>query len=337
MGELIDESLRLLDSPEPGEVIESIHETRKNCKKGRGLARLVRPALGPDYAETNRELRDAGRSLSPTRDPHALLQTFDDLVASAPGQIPDGGVLGVRQELARRSRAATDAILTTESGRLEDAQSLLRSARDRSGDWALPDEFEPMAGGVTKTYKRGRNRLGDVLEAPLDASFHEWRKRVKYLWYQVRLLRDSAPSLLRPFARRLHDLSDALGDAHDLALLRQQMRGWHRDDLNDEIGAVDLLAAGRKDELEERALSLGLRLFAEKPQAFAARMEGYWNAWQRTAPRGAGEIEDLYPQDDRLADHSMDELRKLASAAGIDGRSSMSRDELEKSLRATGF
>ena len=48
---------------------------------------------------------------------------------------------------------------------------------------------------------------------------HEWRKRTKDAGYHVRLLRDAAPSILEPLEDRFHDLSDALGDAHDLVVI----------------------------------------------------------------------------------------------------------------------
>ena len=42
----------------------------------------------------------------------------------------------------------------------------------------------------------------------------------KYGWYHARLLQPVAPSALGPLAKRLKDLSDGLGDEHDLAVLR---------------------------------------------------------------------------------------------------------------------
>lgn len=333
----MDDSLELIADPTRGEAIKAVHETRKNCKKGRGLIRLVRPVLGDEYREANVRFRDAGRALSPIRAPHALLETFDDLIASASDQLPHGGVLGVRQHLAEQSSQATEAIVSSERDRLEETRSQFEGVRDRVTGWRIPDSFESMTNGIAKTYKRGRKRHAEALEAPTGGNFHEWRKRVKYLWYQVRLLRDSAPSILRPLARRLHDLSDALGDAHDLAMLRGQMREWERDDISDELDAVDVLARGRKAELEERALSLGMRIYTETPEAFTNRMEGYWDAWHEMAPAKAGELAELYPPDDGLAQTSLEDLRNMARNAGVDGRSSMDRAELERSVRAAGF
>lgn len=326
----------MIADPTPDEIVEAVHETRKNCKKARGLIRLVRPVLNDEYKQANIAFRDAGRALRPIRNSHALLQTFDDLVASASDQVPNSGVLGVRQHLAQKSSQATEAIVSVERYRLEEASSRIEGIRGPVAAWKIPDSFGSMKDGIAKTYKRGRKRHAKVLQAPQDANFHELRKRVKYLWYEVRLLRNSAPSILRPLAKRLHDVSNALGDAHDLAILQGQMREWERDEIKDGIDAVDVLAQGRKAELEGRALSLGMRIYTEKPTAFAKRMKGYWDGWHEMAPAKAGGLADLYPPDDGLAGASLKDLRNMARDAEVDGRSSMDRAELEGSLRAAG-
>ena len=58
----------------------SIHQCRKHIKKLRGLLRMVRPSMGRAYRPANNTFRDAARLLSPYRDAHALLATFDRCV-----------------------------------------------------------------------------------------------------------------------------------------------------------------------------------------------------------------------------------------------------------------
>ena len=48
---------------------------------------------------------------------------------------------------------------------------------------------------------------------------HEWRKSVKTLWYQMRLVEPAAPSAIAPVIATLDRLGEALGDDHDLAVL----------------------------------------------------------------------------------------------------------------------
>jgi CHAD domain-containing protein len=279
MSELIDESLEMLDEPESGNAATAVHETRKNCKKGRALARLVRPALGDQYRMTNRPLRDAARTLAPIRDPQAQLETFDELAASA-GLMPDEDLPGLRDLLVTEAEQATAAIVESDDGRLEKTQALLTETRERAASWELGDACEPVERGLKKTYRRGRRGMSKSESEPEPHTFHEWRKRVKYLWYQVRLLRDAAPSVLRPLAGSLHDLSDMLGEAHDLVTLSA-----HLDDRENELDGVELetvkgLAEEKRHDLEQRALALGRGLYVEKPGAFATRIGGYWQAWR---------------------------------------------------------
>lgn len=72
--ELAAEAQDYLTADDPAEVPDAIHETRKLCKKARGVARLVRPALGDDYTPTNRLFRDAARELGPIRDRQSPLR-----------------------------------------------------------------------------------------------------------------------------------------------------------------------------------------------------------------------------------------------------------------------
>ena len=62
--------------------------------------------------------------------------------------------------------------------------------------WTLSEAgFDAVAGGLRKTYARGRRALDSAVEAPTSENFHEYRKRTKYTWYHVRLLDETAPAL----------------------------------------------------------------------------------------------------------------------------------------------
>jgi CHAD domain-containing protein len=311
LNELVADSLHRLGRMEAGNAVESIHETRKNCKKGRALARLVRPALGDDYATINRRLRDAARVLSRFRDQQATLASFDDLAAAAPAKIPDLGA-AVRAELTRRSENATAAVLDSWRHWQGEACRLLGQVRDHTGSLEVTHEFRSMKGGLERTYRRGRARMQDVAATPREDTFHEWRKPVKYLWYQVRLLRDAAPPILKPLAHSLHGLSEALGDAHDLVILIDRVSGMDQMVPRDEAEVVRGMAKRRKANLERKAIGLGRLLYVEKPSSFAARMEGYWTTWQEDPSLAGREAtEYLLPTKDRNAELTGDEHHQV--------------------------
>ncbi|HSJ44006.1 MAG TPA: CHAD domain-containing protein [Euzebyales bacterium] len=345
--ELVDECIVLLDDP-GDDVEEAVHEVRKFCKKLRGLLRLVRPSLGEAYRPANVTFRDAARQISSIRDAHALLETFDDLVAALHASGTDvrsiddrdigGAFLEVRGGLAARASAASESVAEGDE-RIAAARELIVEGSDQIDAWPLSNDVEVLKGGLAKTYRRGRRRLRECLFHPTDERLHQWRKRAKYTWYHLRLLGDAAPSVLQPLIGRFHDLSDVLGDDHDLAVLVAVLR-----DQPDEFGGdeavettVPVVETVRKD-LQQRALRLGPRLYAEQAGAFATRVVAYWSAWQEHGDEwAAGEIADLAPADDDLEERSARQLYAIARELNVPGRSGMDRDGLISSIRAAGW
>ena len=272
---------------------ETIHDVRKRCKKVRGLIRLVRPGLGGEYRRANAGARDAARELSPLRDAHALLGTFDDLIGATHGdRLPGDGLERVRAGLALRAaeaeRADADVLL-------ERAGERLARVRERLHRWKPEDDVGFVLSGLADNHRRGRRAFRHALHQPTDEALHEWRKRAKYGWYHARLLHPVAPSALNPLGRRLKDLSDGLGDDHDLAVLRTTILAAPRDfggrGTTDQ--AVALINGARAD-LQDRCLRLGGRLYAESPRALGQRVGRYWKAWHALGrERPVGEIADL--------------------------------------------
>jgi len=277
----------------PAQIEKSVHEVRKRCKELRGLLRLVRPGLGADYTWSNRAVRDAAEQLSSLRDAQALLATLGDLREAESGDGRQGPELD-SIERAQADKAAAQAI-GSEDPRVRRAHAELSEVREGVAGWDLPDGFDIVAGGLEATYRRGRRGLRRARRKTTDERMHEWRKAVKYLWYQMRLLEPTAPSVLSPLVDRLDDLSDALGDDHDLAVLVDSLETeGERFGQGDQIEPAVDLARRRQLDLRHRAFSLGARLYAEGPDAFAARVGAYWKIdRKRGEERRAGSIADL--------------------------------------------
>ncbi len=347
--EQVDDALGRLDlvgthdpDDDPEVVQEAVHEARKCCKRLRGLVRLIRPALGDHYGAANRAARDAARELSSIRDAHALLATFDALVAARADQVPSSGLGPVRDVLVARADDAT-AHVVDEQGRVDAARDRLSWLRDDIPNWPLPDDdlLDAVAAGIARTAGRGRNRFADVVArdgAADDELLHQWRKRVKYAWYHAILLEPAAPTLLGAQADLLHDLSDALGDDHDLAVLAADLMAdpdaWGGDEVVD--GAMVLVDGTRRD-LQRRAVAVGARLHAEDADAQGRRMGALVAAWWDHGPeRDAGEVLDLHGLGDDLGERTNGELRDLARRVDLPGRSSLDRAGLLAALGAAG-
>lgn len=320
------------------EVADAIHEARKCCKRVRGLVRLVRPALGDDYRRGNTTARDAARHLSDVRDAHALVGTFDELVAARSDQVPSGGLGPLRTALVDDASRATQR-LEEDPAPVAAARGLLEDLRGGVDDWTFDGDLdEAIAAGAARTASRARDRFREVVAddgRPGDELLHQWRKRVKYGWYHATLLEPASPTLIGVHADLLHDLSSSLGDDHDLAVLTAVLQADpSRFGGPSVVEGAMVLVDGSRADLQRRAVAAGARAHAEDPGAWGARLVALVQAWRRHGEeRVVGGLDDLHDPADDLGDRTTGQLRDLARAVELAGRSTMGRAELLAALR----
>jgi CHAD domain-containing protein len=277
-----DSAIAHLRGEHDEEFAEAIHDARKDLKKLRSVVRLVREPLGDrSYRRENERFRDAGRLLSGTRDAEVKLETLDVLRERFGDDFPETGAAplvealeGERKAISRRASAEDGG------GAVASAVRRIEEGREAIGEWELGvSGFELIEDGLRRSYRRGRNRFADAAENASPENVHEWRKRVKDLWYHLRLVREARPGKLGKAADRAHDLSDLLGDHHDLTILREDFT--RRTGLPGNTGAtLEELIARRQAELVGEAIPLAEKVYPKKPKRFVSRIHGYWGAWR---------------------------------------------------------
>ena len=155
----------LSEKPQPG--AESIHEARKTLKSLRALLQLARGSIDAEVRRReNIFFRDAGRLLSPLRDPQALLEALDYFSEGH----DHSGVSLPKQESIR-------AFIEKMQGKIEqrlvdrlpprEVRKLLRElrvVRRRAALWfeGVPagtgNEWEIFVGiGLRRTYRKAKN------------------------------------------------------------------------------------------------------------------------------------------------------------------------------------
>ena len=158
------------------------------------------------------------------------------------------------------------------------AAAELAAVRGRIGDWRLTEGgWRALEEGLGRSYRDGRKAFRRARDHRSGAVWHEWRKRVKDLWYQQRLLSEVAGPACAGQAKDAHHLADLLGDDHDLVVLRDALTGEASHTAAD-LDAVLGLIRHRQEELRRQAILLGERVYAEKPKPFVRRMRAMWRA-----------------------------------------------------------
>lgn len=270
----IDDAIDELSGTTDSSPEEAVHNARKDMKKLRALLRLVRGELGKSvYQRENACFRDAAAALAGARDADVMLVTVEKLELD--------------EEVSGPLRQALEAhrLRTSGGGREQaaaEAVEMLSEARARIVDWPLEDDsFAAIEPGLRRMYRNGRREWRAMRKEPTTEGLHEWRKRTKELWYDHELLRPLWKPVMKAVGDEAHDLSDLLGDDHDLAVLLE----WAHEHHEPSPELVEAVEA-RRSKLQEEAFELGARLYADRTKVFIRRLERLYDASRERAAVG---------------------------------------------------
>ncbi|WP_149589550.1 CHAD domain-containing protein [Tabrizicola flagellatus] len=252
---------------------EAVHGIRKNLKKTRALLRLYRAGLHGQPA-ANAALREVAAALSARRDAAVRLATFDRLFPDLPETLSP-----LRAQLLSESLAPDEAPTAELAATLADL-------RDRMADWRLEGKpVRVLARGLAIARRRAQAAAEAARAAPdRPERVHDWRKRVKDLWYQSRLFAPVWPDLFRVLVAEADQLGETLGQHNDLAVLALHLQTVSGDVLPDVARA--LLATRIEDartSILSRAFPASDRLLAGDPEAMADTWISWLKLWQRAA------------------------------------------------------
>jgi CHAD domain-containing protein len=282
--EQVDKALKNLQ-PNVRSKDEAIHDARVCVKKIRAVLRLIRDSLGDKiYDEEDTAYRNVARLLSKVRDSTAMLEILDKLTQHYSDQLSRDAFDGVRSALRSSKLAQRQNAKTA----MSKAARSLRRARTRIEGWAKPTATTSLEFGLRRIYKSGRKSFKLAYDEGSVESFHEWRKHVKHLLYQTRVLKLLWGRMMKALTAELDTLGELLSEHHDLSILRDKVTN----ELSDTVDGVEAetlvaLIIQRRKELEVQAQNLGARIYADKPNAFAARSARYWETLGRESKTDA--------------------------------------------------
>ncbi len=267
--EEIEAMFGILEGSEQGRVV---HGVRRRCKRLRGLLRLVRPAFRKARKE-DAAVRDAARLLSGARDADVMSETVVAL-ARHTNHLTEGQA----EVLAARLRRRQDIPVPD----LARFRTELAEIHVRIGGWDISsDGFAALEGDFTDIYRRMRSDMKTAFKSGRAEDFHAWRKRVKYHWHHLGLLREAAPELAAARRGEASALGEVLGEHHNLHVLCGHLENGFADLA--EAGAAAALSAARvrQADYEAEARAIGDELCAEKPKALTRLVGAQWAEWAR--------------------------------------------------------
>ena len=245
-----------------------IHKARLQFKRFRALVRMAR--FGLEKEESRRLahfFRDQGRALSSLRDLEVMLESIKPFIKAIP--------LGEEHTLLTRFRARLLDQQKKLHKKEKEAQARrevihrLTRMQEEIPSWK-PQEESPWVflSGTRVCFNACRKRFRVLKKASNDQTLHNWRKEVKWLWYQMELLSDLWPVRFDAWINDLKTLSQGLGRHHDLVLLESAFLQFIQEEKEIDRLLIIKKIKKEKSDIEAKVYSLGNLFFSVKGSCF---------------------------------------------------------------------
>jgi CHAD domain-containing protein len=248
-----------------------VHAARRSIKRMRSVLRLVRPGLGTAaFRGGDRLMKEAADLLAGARQAEA----FNAILAKL--DISDAARSGALEHL--RSLAGPEVTPDALADAARKSLDLVKQLQVELRRWRLPRRGRSFCiGGLKRSYALARRQLAVALRTEDAEALHEARKHVIHNLHHTEMLRGLWPEVMPAIVAELTVLREALGEINDLDELISAISGFAPADdaILSEIRAAiaslhgaHLLTARRKSAV----------LYAEKPLAYAQRIDAMWRA-----------------------------------------------------------
>jgi CHAD domain-containing protein len=255
---------------------QAIHEARKSVKKVRAILLLIDADEGRGQTNCHKRLRKVNRTLSDVRDPDAMTAILTKLTRKNSQLFDEHSLARLRRRLSALKQTAMEAARNAGAWKTLDRE--LRNLRQDAKGWRPRHrQFRALAAGIRRTYRRGRKAMSRARRRQTADNFHEWRKHIKALWYELRLVEGCTPGIKRDVTA-LHRAETWLGDDHNVVVLSAELsKDGSLCDLEQFRRAADRYQC----QLRQRTIARMRSAYARTPGEYVRRVKRAWESWRR--------------------------------------------------------
>lgn len=229
------------------------------------------------YYRENRFVRELHHELSGARDREVLCQSLEEIARFIEDTDISRRILTIKEKeenkpVKSQERPAKEKYECIEADIGQMIERLSSYRFSKSG-------FDIYAAGIRRMYRQSRGILNSLAKGKADpVMIHNFRKRAKYLMYQLDILKPIFKKVLKGMVGSMDDMTEKLGRCRDLILAYQHIRAYSGSSKlePEQIRFIHEKTSETCNLLLKDALNTGKKVFAESPDKFVKRLEKYW-------------------------------------------------------------
>ena len=242
----------------------AVHNSRKALRRARAILGLVGAALPKgERRAVKSALQEARRALSTVRDHAVAPETLAQLTLDDADRETASRVLANAAE-AMPAMAEIKQWLAESAARAAAQAEALQAALPHEVDW------DTVVDGVRATYGDARRAVRAAKRSK--PWFHTWRRRSKELVYQLELIANHAGPRLTAIHGELAGVTDTLGPAVDLIMVREFIATYAQSLPADAVEHLRDSIDTHLDDLMKSARKAARDSFRQKPKKLEKRI-----------------------------------------------------------------
>ncbi|WP_372950140.1 CHAD domain-containing protein [Mariniphaga sp.] len=201
---------------------QKVHELRRGFKRLRALLRFFKEIPDSPAGQLNQDIRNFGKLLAPLRESAVNLDLFDKNISSN-NHLPEKKIRIARELLVQKNK------LLVERGFLENnLHNTIRTFFDGFDEILTKNNSEfpvriQFFSEVSQSYLKSISIYQQLPANPHPEEWHELRKKLKRLWYQLDFIKFLHPRYFKLKTDQLNKITDQLGDDHDLHVFSENL------------------------------------------------------------------------------------------------------------------
>lgn len=257
---------------------DTIHEIRKSVKKTRAILQVVGADSGSGLAKSAKRLHVLHARLSALRDADVMLETLHVLRNRNPGILNRRCFARAHRRLSSHKRSLMKAARRKATWQ-RISKSVCKIRREAKHWDPKHRQFRSLAAGIRLAHQRGRKAMARARKSQRTADFHEWRKQIKTLWYELRLLESSGLRIRRD-VKALHLAEVWLGNEHDVVMLSDELsKDGSQGDIPVDLDRIRLVGDSYRRELRTKALASTRAIYARTSRDYVESVRREWKRW----------------------------------------------------------
>jgi CHAD domain-containing protein len=254
---------------------QKVHELRRGFKRLRALLRFFNEIPDSPAVQLNEDIRNFGKLLAPLRESAVNVDLFDKEI-SANNHLPEKKIRKARDLLLKKNKSLI------ERGFLENnLHNTIRTFFDgfeailTQNNNELPVRIQ-LFREVSQSYLKSIDIYHQLPANPHPVEWHELRKKLKRLWYQLDFIKFLHPRYFKLKSDQLNKITDQLGDDHDLHVFSEDLRsegfGFDDEELRILSNQVEHLRELNQLKMQPRLK----QFFTAPPEEFDQKLERFF-------------------------------------------------------------